>query len=118
MVHLAAPIFPDAPRGWALLSRPGFMNVATELVVFSPRRLRPVAADRGMAVCPNRRPQSGSSVPDLRPSRRRLGGRVGLEAGVGREGAASEAAAGLEGAGLEAAAGLAPTPDPAPRDAQ
>jgi inner membrane protein len=29
-------LFPDAPRGWALLSRVGVVNLVTELVLFSP----------------------------------------------------------------------------------
>jgi len=34
--HSPIRIFPDAPRGWAFLSRAGLVNLVTELVFFAP----------------------------------------------------------------------------------
>ena len=54
-------IFPDAPRGFALLSRPGVINVAIEFAVFlPPDGVRGLAAADG----PAGRPRGGPQHPE------------------------------------------------------
>jgi inner membrane protein len=92
-------IFPDAPRGWAFLSRAGLVNLVTELVFFAPvavYALWPRIAGWLSA-------RAARQIPQL-PSLTFIEGGAIVEGGARIEG----------GAMVEGAAGLSPAPAAAP----